>query len=76
MNRRKVLKTLFSFLPLGAATAGFAAMGIRFITPVKRVYERRIFTLHLDELAINETRLFYDLKGKELMMVRSGRKGN
>jgi len=72
MNRRNVLKTILSFIPLGVAGAGFAAMGIRFITPVKRKYERRIFTLHLNELPLNESRIFHDLKGKELMMVRTG----
>lgn len=72
MNRRNALKSLLSFVPLGAAFAGFTAMGIRFITPIKREVERRIFTLHLDELPLNATRLFKDLRGKELMLVRTG----
>lgn len=72
MNRRNALKSLLSFVPLGAAFAGFTAMGIRFITPIKREVERRIFTLHLDELPLNATRLFKDLRGKELMIVRTG----
>ncbi len=72
MNRRNALKSMLSFVPLGAAFAGFAAMGIRFITPIKREVERRIFTLHLDELPLNATRLFKDLRGKELMIVRTG----
>ena len=74
MKRRDALKSLLSFIPLGVAGAGFTAMGIRFISPVKRKYERRIFTLHLDELPINESKLLYDLKGRELMMVRTGEK--
>lgn len=63
---------MLSFVPFGAAFAGFAAMGIRFITPIKREVERRIFTLHIDELPLNSTRLFKDLRGRELMIVRTG----
>jgi len=72
MDRRKALKNLAAFIPLGAAFAGITAMGVRFITPIKRDVERRIFTVHLDELPINTTKRFKDLRGKDLMIVRTG----
>lgn len=72
MDRRNALKSMVSFIPLGVAFAGFAAMSIRFITPIKRKVERRIFTVHLDELQLNATRPFRDLRGRELMIVRTG----
>lgn len=72
MDRRNALKNLFAFIPLGAAFAGITAMGVRFITPIKRDLERRIFTVHLDELPINSTKRFQDLRGKDLVIVRTG----
>ncbi len=72
MDRRNALKNLFAFIPLGAAFAGISAMGFRFITPNKRDMERRIFTLHLEELPVNATRRFKDLRGKDLVLVRTG----
>ncbi len=72
MDRRNVLKSFAAFFPLGAAFTGMAAMGVRFITPVKREMERRIFTVGLDEFPINATRRFKDLSGKDLMLVRTG----
>jgi len=72
MDRRDALKNLFAFIPLGAAFAGITALGLRFITPSKRDVERRIFTIHLPELPINATRKFKDLRGKDLILVRTG----
>ena len=72
MDRRNALKNLFAFIPLGAAFAGITAMGVRFITPIKRDLERRIFTVHLDELPVNSTKRFQDLGGKDLVIVRTG----
>ena len=59
------------FLPFGTAFAGFLSMGIRFITPYKREVERRIFTIHLNELELNTTRRFQDLRGKDFTLVRT-----
>jgi hypothetical protein len=56
MDRRNALKNMFAFVPLSAAFAGLTAMGIRFITPIKREVKRRIFTVHLEELPVNATR--------------------
>ena len=72
MDRRDALKNMLAFIPLGAAFTGITAMGMRFVTPKKRDLERRIFTLHLDELPINSTRKFQDLRGKDLVLVRTG----
>ena len=72
MERRNAIKNLFAFVPLGAAFTAISVMGIRFITPVKREVHRRIFTAHLDELPLNATRKFKDLRGKDLMIVRTG----
>ena len=72
MDRRNALKSFFTFFPLGTAFAGLAAMGIRFITPVKREFERKIFTVGLDELPIDASRRFKDLRGRDLMVVRTG----
>ncbi len=74
MDRRDALKNMLAFVPLGAAFAGITAMGMRFVTPKKRDLERRIFTLHLDELAVNSTKKFRDLRGKDLVLVRTGEK--
>ena len=71
MERRKFLNSVAIFIPFGTAFAGFIGMGIRFITPYKREVERRIFTIQLDELEINTTRQFKDLRGKDLMIVRT-----
>ncbi len=72
MDRRNALKNMFAFIPLSAAFAGITAMGIRFITPIKREINRRIFTVHLDELPVNGTRKYKDLMGKDLLIVRTG----
>lgn len=72
MNRRKVLKSIAAFLPITAAFTGIAAMGVRFITPVKREVDRRIFTVGLDELPLDGSRIFQDLRGRDLMLVRTG----
>lgn len=72
MNRRKVLKSFAAFLPVSAAFAGLAAMGIRFITPIKREIDRKIFTIGLEELPMDATKRFKDLRGRDLMLVRTG----
>lgn len=74
MNRRKALSSIAAFFPISAAFAGLAAMGIRFITPVKREIDRRIFTVGLDELPLDASRTFQDLRGRDLMLVRTGEK--
>jgi Rieske Fe-S protein len=71
MERRKALKSFALFVPFVTAFAGFLGMGIRFITPFKREIERRIFTIRLEELEINTTAQFRDLRGKDLMLVRT-----
>ena len=65
------MKSIIVFLPFGSAFAGFIGMGIRFITPGKREIERRIFTIHLEELNLNETLQFKDLQGKDFILVRT-----
>lgn len=72
MERRKVLKSVVAFVPISAAFAGLAAMGVRFITPVKREINRKIFTVGLEELPLNATKRFKDLQGRDLMIVRTG----
>jgi cytochrome b6-f complex iron-sulfur subunit len=72
MDRRKVLKSVAVFVPISAAFAGLAAMGVRFITPVKREINRKIFTVGLEELPLNATKRFKDLQGRDLMLVRTG----
>ncbi|NOX46576.1 MAG: ubiquinol-cytochrome c reductase iron-sulfur subunit [Chlorobi bacterium] len=72
MDRRNALKNMLAFIPLGAAFAGITAMGVRFITPIKRELQRRIFTVHLEELPIDTTRKYKDLMGKDLLIVRTG----
>ena len=72
MDRRKVLKSVVTFLPISAAFAGLAAMGVRFITPIKREIDRKIFTVGLEELPLNATKRFKDLRGRDLMLVRTG----
>ena len=72
MKRRKALKSVVAFVPISAAFAGLAAMGIRFITPVKREINRKIFTVGLEELPLNATKRFKDLQGRDLMIVRTG----
>ena len=74
MKRRNVFKTILVSVPLAAGFTGLAAMWVRFITPVKREYFRRIFTLSLNELPLNSTRRYQDLRGKDLMLVRTGEK--
>ena len=72
MKRRKALKSVAAFVPIGVAFAGLAAMGVRFITPIKREINRRIFTVGLEELPLNSTKRFKDLQGRDLMLVRTG----
>jgi cytochrome b6-f complex iron-sulfur subunit len=72
MDRREVFKNLLAFTPLGAAFVGITTMGVRFITPKKREVTRRIFTMHLAELPVNGSRKITDLRGKDLMLVRTG----
>jgi cytochrome b6-f complex iron-sulfur subunit len=72
MKRRKVLRSVAAFVPISVAFAGLAAMGIRFITPIKREINRRIFTVGLEELPLNSTKRFKDLQGRDLMLVRTG----
>jgi len=72
MDRRDAFKNLLAFTPLGAAFAGITAMGIKFISPKSRDITRRIFTMHLGELPINSSQKITDLRGKDLMLVRTG----
>jgi cytochrome b6-f complex iron-sulfur subunit len=72
MDRRNAIKNVLTFVPLGVGFAGITAMGLRFITPKKRDVMRRIFALNLDELPINATRKYKDLRGADLVIVRTG----
>ena len=72
MERRKLLKSIAAFVPISAAFAGLAAIGIRFVTPIKREIDRKIFTVGLEELPMNATKRFQDLRGRDLMLVRTG----
>lgn len=72
MKRRKVIRSIAAFIPAVVSFAGIAAMGIRFITPVKREINRRIFTVGLEELPLNASKRFQDLRGRDLMLVRTG----
>ena len=72
MDRRNAIKNVLTFVPLGVGFAGITAMGVRFITPKKRDVMRRIFALNLDELPINATRKYKDLRGADLIIVRTG----
>ena len=72
MKRRKLLKSVAAFVPISAAFAGLAAMGIRFVTPIKREINRKIFTVGLEELPMHATKRFQDLRGRDLMLVRTG----
>lgn len=72
MDRRQAFRNLLAFTPLGAAFAGITTMGLKFITPKKRDTTRRIFTMHLGELPVNGSRKVTDLRGKDLMLVRTG----
>ncbi len=72
MKRRDVLRNLLAFIPLGTAFAGITTMGIRFITPRRRDLTRRIFAMHLEELPVNTSRKLTDLRGKDLVLVRTG----
>jgi len=75
MKRKDFLHSLFAFIPLGTAFAGLSFMGLRFITPrkVEKQY-RKIFAMNLEDIAINETKPFFDLRGRELVLVRTGEK--
>ena len=72
MKRRDAIKSILSFVPLGVAFGGLSAMGIRFITPGRKESEQRVFAINLKDLQVNETRRIRDLKGKELLVVRTG----
>lgn len=74
MERRDALRNMLAFTPLGAAFVGISAMGIKFITPKSRDITRRIFTMHLGELPLNASRKITDLRGRDLMLVRTGEK--
>jgi cytochrome b6-f complex iron-sulfur subunit len=73
MKRKDFLHSLFAFIPLGIGFAGISFMGARFVSPrkTKKQY-RKIYAMNLNDIAINESKPFYDLKGRELVLVRTG----
>jgi len=75
MKRRDLFKSLFAFVPLATAFLGITGMGLSFISPSKdKDKKRRIFAMSLNDLGVNETRKFKDLRGKDLILLRSGEK--
>ncbi len=73
MERRDLLKSLFAFIPLGLGFAGISHMGLKFITPTKSKRGfRRLYALNLVDLPINESKPTRDLKGKDLVIIRTG----
>jgi len=73
MKRKDFITSLFAFIPLGTGFAGITFMGARFITPRKseKLY-RKIFAMNLDDIEVNESKPFFDLTGRELVLVRTG----
>jgi len=75
MKRRDLFKSLFAFIPLSASFLGITGMGMSFVSPDKDKNKmRRIFALSLNDLEVNETKKFKDLRGKDLVLLRSGEK--
>ncbi len=73
MKRRDHLKSLFAFIPLGLGFAGMTIMGFQFITPSKRKSKlRKIFAVNLIDLPTNSSKKFKDLRGKDLLIIRTG----
>ena len=73
MKRRELFRNLFAFIPLTLSFIGMGFMSLKFITPPKRKSKfRRIFAASLSELQINQSRKLKDLRGKELVLVRTG----
>ncbi len=72
MKRRDLFKSAFAFLPLSLSFLGITRMGFSFITPKKVDRRRRIYALNLNDIEINETKKFQDLRGKDLVLLRSG----
>ncbi len=75
MKRRELFKSLFAFVPLSLGFFGITGMGLSFVSPKKGTSKfRRIYALNLNDLEINETKKFKDLRGKDLILLRSGEK--
>ncbi len=75
MKRRELFKSLFAFIPLSLAFFGITGMGLSFISPKKGKSKfRRIFAINLNDIKLDETKKFKDLRGKELILLRSGEK--
>lgn len=73
MKRRDMFRSAFAFIPLSLSFLGITGMGLSFITPKKdKNKKRRIYALNLNDLEIDETKKFKDLRGKDLILLRSG----
>ncbi len=73
MKRRELFKNLAAIVPFTMSFIGMAFMSMKFISPPKSHSKlRRIFALNLRDLKVNETMKLKDLRGKELVLVRTG----
>jgi len=75
MERRKFFYSLFAFVPLTFSFLGITGMSFRFLSPSSKESKlRKVFATNLNKLGINKSMLFNDLRGKELMIIRTGEK--
>ena len=73
MERRGFFRQLFAFVPFILSFLGITALGARFISPTSKEQKyRKVFATSLHNLALNEALQVKDLKGKELLVVRTG----
>jgi len=75
MKRRDLIQTLFAFIPLTLGFLGITHMGMKFITPSrKKGLFRKVYVSNLTELPLKSTKTVKDLRGKDLLIVRTGDK--
>ncbi len=73
MKRRKFLSSLFAFVPLTFSFLGMTAISLRFLSPSKNKRKLiKVFATYLEKLEMGKSLPFTDLKGKELMIIRTG----
>ncbi|HEB62187.1 MAG TPA: ubiquinol-cytochrome c reductase iron-sulfur subunit [Bacteroidetes bacterium] len=74
MKRKEFLVNLFSFVPLTLGFLGITKMSVDFLTPEKgKVKLRKIFAISLDDLSIGESKEMTDLRGKNFLLIRTGK---
>lgn len=74
-NRRDFLHSMFAFIPLGLSFAGISQLGLKFISPGKQKSAfRKVYAASLDDLPLNASKQLTDLKGKKLVIIRTGDK--